>query len=134
MARRNSYRGKYKLSKHEYLKAFHYAMCYNDWRREYDSLVDTARAIEYSDMPHGTNTWDSTAEAAQRRAELREKMQTVEDTAYEADPELCRYIMYAVTNEGATYEYLQSTKKLPCGKDMFYDRRRKFYYLLNKKL
>ena len=134
MARRNSYRGKYKLSKHEYLKSYHYAMCYNEWKRDYDALVDTACAIRYDDMPHAANTRDRTAEAAEKRAELREKIRMIEDTAHEADPDLGDYILHAVTNEGATYEYLQTVKKLPCGKDMFYDRRRKFYYLLNKKI
>lgn len=41
------------------------------------------------------------------------------------------YIFMAVT-EGKTYTQLQMTYAIPCGKDMFYDRYRKFYWLLSK--
>lgn len=134
MARRNSYTGKYKLDKHEFLKAYHHAMCYNEWRKSYDALIDTSRAINYDGMPHAANTLDLTEDAAIRRAELKEKIDLIEQTVYEAEPAIYKYLLKAVTNEGVTYEYLSTRLQIPCGKDMFYDRRRKFYYLLSKKI
>lgn len=134
MARRNSYSGKYKLSKHEYLNAYYYAMRYLDWKAEYGSLSDNSKAITYTDMPHGNGTGDPTAQYGERRAELALKMQIIEETANEADPDLSEYILYAATHEGVTFESLQAEKQIPCGRAMFYERRRKFYYLLNKKI
>lgn len=134
MARRNRYTGKYKLDKHEFLRAYHHAMCYKEWLREYNSLLDTSKAIIYDDMPHAANTKDTTAEAAEKRERLAGKMRLVEETAMEAEPKIYDYLLLAVTNEGVTYEYLKTVKKIPCGKDMFYDRRRKFYYLLHEKI
>lgn len=134
MARRNRYTGKYKLDKHEFLKAYHHAMCYNEWRQEYDALMDTTKAISYDGMPHAANTADTTALAAEKREALGRKMQLIEETVMEAEPEIYRYLLLAVTNEGVTYEYLRTIHHIPCGKDMFYDRRRKFYYLLCQRI
>ena len=132
MARRNSYTGKYKISKHEYLNAYHYAMRYDEWRAEYNSLSDNSKAITYTELPHGSGMGDPTALYGQRRAELAAKMGNVEEAAKTADPELSDYILYAATHEGVTFEYLQAEKKIPCSRNTYYDRRRKFYYHLSK--
>ncbi len=134
MARRAEKRGRWKISKHEFYTAMHYAYQYNEWRKEYDALLDTSKAILYDDMPHAANTRDLTADAAEKREELSRKMHIVEQTALEAEPTIYEYLLKAVTNEGVTYEYLRTMCKIPCGKDMFYDRRRKFYYLLSKQI
>ena len=47
-----------------------------------------------------------------------------------ADPELYSYILKAVT-EGTTFVVLKSLYGIPCERDMFYDRRRKFYWVLS---
>ncbi|MDY4080120.1 MAG: hypothetical protein SOY97_00665, partial [Candidatus Metalachnospira sp.] len=68
------------------------------------------------------------------RAELNRKCELVEQTAIEAAPEFYNYLLKAVTNEGITFNYLKSVMDIPCGRDMYYDRRRKFYWLMSKKL
>ena len=45
------------------------------------------------------------------------------------DPYLYEYILQAVT-EGLSYTYLKTKLNMPCGKDMYYDRYRKFSWLL----
>ena len=57
----------------------------------------------------------------------------VEQTAIETDPDISRYIIKAVTEKDITYNYLKMVMKIPCGQNMYYDRRRKFYCLLSKK-
>lgn len=109
---RNRYSGEYKISKHEYLMARHFALCYNEW------LAGCAK-MENSDP---------------ERKELRRKMKTVEQTALEADGELYQYLLKAVTNEGITYAHLQMLMDIPCGDQKYYRARRKFYYLLSKKI
>ena len=58
----------------------------------------------------------------------------VERCAMEADPDLFKWIMWGVTNEDVTFNTLKALKGIPCERDTYYDRRRKFYYLLSKKL
>jgi hypothetical protein len=55
----------------------------------------------------------------------------IEKAAAEADNALCDYILKAVTEE-LSYTYLKSKLKIPCGKDMYYDRYRRFFWLLNQ--
>ena len=63
-----------------------------------------------------------------------EQKARIEQTAIEADPELYPWILEGVTQDYATYRYLRDAKKMPCGKNMYYERRRRFYWLLSKKI
>lgn len=47
-----------------------------------------------------------------------------------ADSELAEYIFKAVT-EGRSYTYLKTALGMPCGRSMYFDRYRKFFWLLN---
>ena len=40
-----------------------------------------------------------------------------------------QYIVYNIT-----YNYLQMNHNIPCGKDMYYDRRKRFYWLLSQRI
>ena len=59
-----------------------------------------------------------------------EKIRLIEQIAMEADRYLYEYILRAVT-ENLSYTYLKSRLNIPCGKDMYYDRYRKFFWLLS---
>lgn len=48
-----------------------------------------------------------------------------------ADPTLADYILKAVT-EGYSYTYLKTMLGIPCGRSMYFDRYRKFFWLLSK--
>ena len=55
----------------------------------------------------------------------------VEQAALGADAELYPYILRAVT-EGLSYTALKMQADLPCCKDVYYDRYRRFFWLLSK--
>lgn len=110
--RRNSYTGKYKLTKNEYLNAYYYALLYNTWKDRCNTGSLDKAEIE----------------------KIKKKMELIEQTAIEADGDIYQYILKAVTNVGITYHYLKTVMDIPCGKDMYYDRRRKFYWLLAQRL
>ncbi|WP_243157991.1 hypothetical protein [Aminipila terrae] len=65
---------------------------------------------------------------------MRTKCEIIEQTAIEADPELYSWILKAVTTERVTYNYLKMNLNMPCGRKMYYDRRRFFYWLLSHKI
>lgn len=135
MARRAEKTGKWRISKHAFYAALHFAYQYNEWRKELSGMTDTVKAIQYSDMPKGGNPdQDPTCTLVARREQLVKNTDLVEQCAHDADPDLYEYILLGVTNEGVTYDHLKMMKNIPCGKDMYYDRRRKFYYLLGNKL
>lgn len=126
---------KYGISKHKFLQAYHFCMQYNEWKDELKYKVDTVRSSENDGMPRGKGgTSNPTEQIAIKRAELEKKCEIVEKTAIEAAPDIYQWIIKAVTNEGITYTYLQEYMNIPCGKKLYYDRRRKFYYLLSMKI
>lgn len=132
MARKSSYSGKYKLSKFEYGYAKWFSLKYPEWLDEYNSLKDSVKAITYDQEGHGSGKiYDSTGDLASKRAELRRKMMLIEHAAYDAGGDIGEYILKAVIYEDMTFEDMKAIG-LPCERTMFYDRRRKYYYLLSK--
>ena len=134
MARRSKKTGRWKIDVHEFYMAMHFAYQYNSWRKELEGLTDTSKAITYSDMPKGNINPDPTFDLVARREQLVRNVDLVERCAREADADLYEWILLGVTNEGVTYENLKALRSIPCGHNVYYDRRRKFYYLLSKKI
>lgn len=62
-----------------------------------------------------------------RREKLLRYMEIVEQSAIDADPDIFEWLLRSVT-EGVSYGSLE----VPCGRDYFYDRYRKFFWLLDK--
>lgn len=125
-----SHKNPFYLPKHRFLEIYHYCLQYRDWLNEYKSLTGV-RAIRYSNMPKAKDISDQTARIAERRAVLKKKMEEIEQAAVEADPAIAKWILEAVTKENKSYEELRG---IPCGRRYFYERRRKFYYILSKKI
>lgn len=134
MARRSKKTGRWKISGHEYYMAMHFAYQYHEWQKELSGLTDTSKAIQYSDMPKGNINPDPTGDLVERRERLVRNIDIVEQCARDADSDLYEWLMLGVTNDGITYESLRMLKGIPCGRKMYYDRRRKFYYLLSRKI
>lgn len=134
MARKTSYSGKYKLSKFEYGYAKWFSLKYPEWLEEYNNLKDSEKGISYDGMPGGKGQVnDVTQNLATKRAELRDKMLKVEHAAYDAGGEIAEYILKSVIFEDMTFEDMKALG-LPCERTMFYERRRKYYYLLSKEI
>ena len=122
---------KYYIDKHRHYELKHFCLQYPIWKRTYAALLDLSIASSYmTGMPSGGGLSDTTAKSAIRRTYYADKIKLVEETAKEADPYLYEYILKAVT-EGLSYTYLRTILEIPCGRDMFYDRYRKFFWLLS---
>ena len=74
---------------------------------------------------------DPTMEYAMRRVYYAERIDLIEKIAKEADKYLYEYILRAVT-EGLSYTYLKTRLQIPCSRDMYYDRYRRFFWLLSE--
>lgn len=127
--------GRYKISKHEFYTCYHFALQYQEWLDRYNALSDSAKAINLDGMPHGNSTGDPTQSLAIKRAELKTKMDIVDDCILEATkdyPALSEYLKRGVTSEGITYTYLHNVMLMPCGRRLYYELRQRFYYILSR--
>lgn len=121
----------YNISKHRYMELYYYCMQYNEWL---DFLKSTEGLNAHKDEGgRGAQNTSMVENIAIKRAETMQKCKLVEQTAEETDKALKDYIVAAVT-EGYTYNYLVTVKGMPCGRNLYYKLRRKFYYLLSKKV
>lgn len=128
------HKGKYELSIHQFAFVYHYAQQYREWKREAQAILDTGiKAIDYDKESGGNKMTDPTMETASRRLYLESKVQIIEDTCREADKFIWMYLLKAVTEEGVTYQKLRESG-MPCGRNYYFDRRRRFYWILYKKI
>jgi hypothetical protein len=127
-----SEKSKYWIDKHRHYELKHFCLQYPEWKRAYADCSGANIGSASADRMPSTNVpGDPTAKNAVNRNYYQERMQLIERTAMEADSALCDYILKAVTEE-LSYTYLKSKLKIPCGKDMYYDRYRRFFWILNR--
>lgn len=123
----------YYISKHRYLELKHFCLQYPEWRKKYANLQNKIHPST-SSVTICQNIYehsDKTAQIALDRAYYHSCMRLIENTADNADCEIGDYIFKAVT-EGYSYNYLKTVLSMPCGRDMYYNRYRKFFWLLDK--
>ena len=127
-----STKSKYWINKHRHYELKHFCLQYNEWKKAYAACNEAIIfASEFDRMPSSNVPSDLTAKYAIKKAQYAEKIKLIERIAMEADDYLYPYILKAVT-EGLSYTYLKTRMEIPCGKDMYYDRYRKFFWLLSE--
>ena len=125
-----STRNKYWIDRHRYYELKHFCMQYHVWKKTYAALDELRSVSSFDKMPSSNTPSDLTAKQAIRKAHYAEKIEMIESAAFDADSYLGAYILRAVT-EGLSYNYLKSKLGIPCSRDTYYDRYRKFFWLLN---
>lgn len=126
---------KYNISKHRFRELYYFCLQYDEKQKELKDLRNSLKGVSYSDSPSSSGTpGDPTMKIAMKCAGLSNECDAIEEAAKMADPELHDYILYAVTHEGITFEFLKMQKDIPCERDRYYDRRRKFYFVLDNML
>ena len=126
-----SKQNKYWISRHRYYELKHYCLQYNEWKKLYLAMTPSIQSPKISRGEKFEKQNDPAGELATKRAELALKMQLIEETVINTDRELYNYILAAVT-EGRSDTYLKTVMNIPCSKDYFYQRYRKFFWLLSR--
>lgn len=126
-----SHKNKWYIGKHRYLELKHFCLQYPEWKEEYHKLYFPLKSYRHEYEKTNNTFSDPTADAAIRRAKLFNQMKMIEQAAIDADPELSDYILLAVTN-GVTWNFLQTIQNIPCCRQTYYDRYRKFFWCLSK--
>lgn len=126
---------KYGISGKRYKELCGFCEQYPEWIDELKYKTNTLKTKQIDGMPasEGGNS-DQTGNLAVRRVGLQKNCDLIEKTAFQASPELYQYIIKSVCYE-EPFWYLRDIMGIPCGRHMFYDCRRYFFFLLdhNKK-
>lgn len=125
-----SEKNKYWIDKHRHYELKHFCLQYPSWKKAYNSL-DGFEGRNKEVYCRVTTPSDPTGKVVEMRTVYLERMDLVKRIAFEADRELGSYIFVAVT-EGLSYAYLRTKLSMPCGRDMYYDRYRRFFWLLSQ--
>jgi hypothetical protein len=127
-----SEKNKYYIDKHRYYELKHFCLQYNEWRKAYVACNDAIIFGSKFERESSSNIpSDITAKYGMMKAHYDRRIKLIEKCAMEADEVLYPYILRGVT-EGASYTYLKTKLDMPCGRDMYYDRYRKFFWLLSE--
>lgn len=127
-----SEKNKYHIDKHRYYELKHFCLQYKHFKKMYATLNDLGASISLLERTSSTNMpSDITAKSAIRKAYYGEKIKMIEKAAVEADEYLYAYILKAVT-EGLSYAHLKARLDIPCSRDTYYDRYRKFFWILSE--
>lgn len=121
----------YWIEKHRYYELKHFCLQYPIWKKACKALDGLSKA------PAGLMLFqkdgrisDPTLQCVEAREFYLKRMRMIEETAANTDQELADYILKGVTEE-LSYDILLVRYGIPCSKDMYYNRYRKFFYLLN---
>ena len=127
-----SIKNRYYIDKHRHYELKHFCLQYPKWKKAYVECLNcdiSMARIEGALSQDGV--YDPTSRRAITRAYYSDRIKMLEAVAKEADKYLWHYILRAVT-EGLSYTYLRNRLDMPCGKDMYYDRYRRFFWLLSE--
>lgn len=127
-----SKKNKYWIDKNCFYELKYFCLQYPLWKKAYE-MLDGMVICSYDLIKvASTNSYrDPVAICAEERNLYLNRMCMIEKAARDTDPYLASYILKAVT-EGLSYTYLKSRLEIPCSRDMYYDRYRRFFWLLDQ--
>ena len=120
----------YYISKHRYYELKHFCLQYKDWKRIYNDICENTPGGIFektNQLPVKINT-----RLYEKRQKYLNLISIIEDSALLADKELANYILVGVT-EDRSFDWLLTIMRIPCCKDVYYDRYRRFFYILSHK-
>lgn len=126
-----STKNKYWIDKLRYYELKYFCLQYSTFKKTYAAINElSASSFMLDRIPSSNIPGDLTSKCAMKKAYYADKIHAIEQAAMDADEDLYMYILKAVT-EGLSYTYLKTNLDIPCSKDTYYDRYRRFFWLLN---
>lgn len=128
-----SKKNRYWINKNRHYELRYFCLQYPLWKKAYETLDGLhISSYDLTSFSKSNLPSDPTGNCVDERSIYFDRMQIIEQAAIEADPYLASYILKAVT-EGLSYNYLESILEIPCSRDTYYDRYRRFFWLLDQK-
>lgn len=128
-----SKKNEFYISKHRYYELKHFCLQYPEWKEKIRELEASIHGSSprLDDAGYDSLEFsDSTGNQASNIARLKMYCSLVEDAARNCDSELGKYIFNAVTKD-ISFCTLKTKYGIPCEKEMYYKRYRKFFWLLS---
>ena len=123
---------KYGIPLTRYRELYYRCLQYPVWKVELENISEM-QAVNIDGLPKGTQTGDPVYQLAVKRERLRDKISLIEKTAKDAGEDISDAILIAATT-GATFDQLKQKGILFMERDAFYQRRRRFYWLLDSRM
>lgn len=122
---------KYWIGKHRYYELKHFCLQYSIWKKAISEIGITGTTSTYDWRPSSNTPGNPTANLALLKICYTKNVEMIEKAAEESDKFLNEYILKAVT-EGLSYTYLKYRLGMPYSRDLYYDRYRRFFWLLSQ--
>lgn len=124
-----SQKNKYWIPKFRYLELKNWCLQYPDWKKD---LASISELKTHSQIFTSGNFSDSTLATVLTRDKFLVNITLLEDIAKQADDFLAPWIIKGIT-ENISYDYLHLKLDMPTSRDTYYDRYRRFFWLLDQK-
>ena len=128
------YNGKYKISDHAYWELYHFCLRYWEFKKKIDEIMLSGGGngvVTYSETSGRYS--DPTANKAIKLEPLNRNCELIEQTAMETDGNIYQPLFNNITT-GVTYDQMKACGiKILCGRRQFYNKRKKFFWLLEQK-
>ena len=121
----------YYISRHRFYELKHFCLQYPEWKKQLILLDSPPTSSYLTRLQRSIDVKRPTERIAILKTALNGNLRAVEEAAKATDEALWPYILKAVT-EGCGFTYLKTTMDMPCERDMYYDRYRKFFWILDK--
>lgn len=115
---------------YRFLELKYFCLQYPSWKREVEEISYVLSSNGSSGRKQ-IEFVDRTADLAIRLNKLNSKISLVGKIAKSSDNEISDWILKGVT-EGVSFVRLKTIYEIPCERDMYYDRFRKFFFLLDQ--
>lgn len=118
------------IKKNRYLELLHFCRQYPEWKTEAASLVGT-HGLKMDGMPHGSSVGDPVASAAERRAGLLSKIETVDRCARAVQGGIWYAALIQNVCMGRAYSRIDPTLFPTSMRSHFFRARKEFFIGLN---
>ncbi len=113
------------ISKLAYRELFNFCLQYEEKKNKVKDLHNPYHSPQITGMPHGNGASNPVEQAVLKAERLSRDIELIDSTAEETDIGIAQAILKNVT-QGIQYDYME----VPCGRRQFYEKRKKFFYLL----
>ena len=125
-----SQRSEYYISRERTMELEHFCRQYKEWQKKLNDISFLKGAPDV--VIYDTNTGDPVGTIVELRDKYLRNVNMINTSAAESDSVLAPYILKAVT-EGLSYDQMKARGFVPCNQKVFYQSRRKFFYILSSK-
>lgn len=126
---------KYHISKHRYYELLHFCRQYTEYLAEKEQILAACVRPVIFNEAHTMHDYIEETHAerwAIRLADVDDKIKLIEQTAVDTDEQLSGYILMSVTS-GLGFDAMKARYDVPCSRNTFYDRYRKFFWILDQR-